>query len=92
MLISSRTQNLKTDLSRISLIGNPCQEGFQLVKSETKSIFNEGRFQARSQGLSSLPPLSSRRDNGGREERPWERGWDVSLFFMKVNCDGKKNL
>ena len=31
--------------------------------------------QPRSQGLSSLPPLSSfLNDNGGREERPWERG------------------
>jgi len=30
--------------------------------------------QPRSQGLSSLPPLSFLNDNGGREERPWERG------------------
>ena len=30
-------------------------------------------LQPRSQGLSSLPPLSLN-DNGGREERPWERG------------------
>ena len=35
--------------------------------------------QPRSQGLSSLPPLSLRKrhDNGGREERPWERGCDI---------------
>ena len=36
------------------------------------------KLQPRSQGLSSLPPLSLRKlflnDNGGREERPWERG------------------
>ena len=31
-------------------------------------------MQPRSQGLSSLPPLSLRKDNGSREERPWERG------------------
>ena len=30
--------------------------------------------QPRSQGLSYLPPLSLLNDNGGREERPWERG------------------
>ena len=30
--------------------------------------------QPRSQGLSSLPPLSFLNDNGGREETPWERG------------------
>ena len=34
-----------------------------------------GQTQPRSQGLSSLPPLSFLNDNGGREERPWERGW-----------------
>ena len=35
--------------------------------------------QPRSQGLSSLPPLSLRKrhDNGGRKERPWERGCDI---------------
>ena len=31
-------------------------------------------LQPRSQGLSSLPPLSFLNDNGGREKRPWERG------------------
>ena len=36
-----------------------------------------GSQQPRSQGLSSLPPLSLTKDNGGREERPWERGWDL---------------
>ena len=33
------------------------------------------KLQPRSQGLSSLPVLSFLNDNGGREERPWERGW-----------------
>jgi len=38
-----------------------------------------GIWQPRSQGLSSLPPLVIGRKGpmtkGGREERPWERGW-----------------
>ena len=43
-----------------------------------KADRKEGLVQPRSQGLSSLPPLSFvvENDNGGREERPWERGWN----------------
>ena len=40
--------------------------------------------QPRSQGLSSLPPLSLRNDNGGREERPWERGCNNLIFSAQI--------
>ena len=40
--------------------------------------------QPRSQGLSSLPPLSFLNDNGGREERPWERGWSWDILSINI--------
>ena len=43
------------------------------------------KLQPRSQGLSSLRPLTLfLNDNGGREERPWERGWRNCCLCIKV--------
>ena len=48
------------------------------------NLVRDGFRQPRSQGLSSLPPLSLRKDNdnGGREQRLWERGWGFVLNFI----------
>ena len=50
-----------------------------------ENVAGEQDLQPRSQGLSSLPPLSV----GGREERPWERGCKT---LLSSNISHTKNL
>ena len=50
-----------------------------------KTVYLQPRFQ----GLSCLPPLLN--DKGGRQERPWKRGWLFCLFlrhaiWKKTEC------
>ena len=62
-----------------------CTENLTLPKVYSRVRNFQCPDQPRSQGLSSLPPLSLREDNdnGGREERPWERGC-VLIYQKKI--------
>ena len=64
---------------------------YQLSESITKC---KKLCQPRSQGLSSLSPLSFLNDNGGREERPCERGWKLCMKSMveKRQSKSKENI
>ena len=80
LLASKDGKSGHTLMNNRTMKGNGFDTG--LTSQSNLHRYFQRTIQPRSQGLSSLPPLSLRIDNGSREERPWERSWELSKQFV----------